>query len=78
MSPEQLDEQLSAEPFIPLRIHLTDGTKLDINNPALVVINRLALYVFRVDRPKSHLARDYQLISLRHIVQVEQVAEAAG
>ena len=76
MSPEQLDQQLSQEPFIPLRLHLTDGTKVEINNPALAVISRLALYVFRVDRPNSHLAQDYHLIALRHIVQVEPVAEA--
>ena len=78
MNPEQLNEQLSREPYVPLRLHLSDGDAVDITNPGLAFINGPALYVFRTDRPNSHLADDHRLIALRHIVQVEQIADHAA
>ena len=71
MHPETLAAELERDPFIPLRLHLSDGSTLDIRNPGLCYIARLALYVFRVGRAHSTLADDVKVISLRHIVSVE-------
>ena len=77
MNPEALLSELEREPFVPIRLNLTDGSKIDIQNPGLSFINNLALYLARTDRPNSRLAADFRLISLRHIVSVEQI-EARG
>ena len=71
MHPEAIDQELSREPFVPIRLHLTDGSTFDIYNPGLSFIARLALYVARSDRPHSRIMDDFRLISLRHIVSVE-------
>jgi hypothetical protein len=68
---ETLASELEREPFIPLRIHLSDGRTLAIQNPGLCYIARLALYVFRVGRPHAALAEDVQAVSLRHIVSID-------
>jgi hypothetical protein len=73
MNPETLASELNRDPFIPLRLHLSDGRELEIENPGLCFIARLALYAFRA-RPHDALAEDVQVISLRHIVSVETVA----
>lgn len=73
MNPETLASELEREPFIPLRLHLSDGRTMNIANPGLCYIARLALYLFRVDRPHTALADDVQVVSLRHIVSVETV-----
>jgi hypothetical protein len=73
MNPEVLAAELNRDPFIPLRLHLTDGRTLDIQNPGLCFIARLGLYAFR-SRPHEALAEDVQVISLRHIVSVETLA----
>jgi hypothetical protein len=70
MNPETLAAELNKEPFLPLRIHLSDGRTVDILNPGLCFIARLALYAFRA-KPREALAEDVQVISLRHIVSVE-------
>jgi hypothetical protein len=70
MTPDALSRELDRDPFVPLRLHLADGRKVDIQNPALCVIARLALYFFRV-RPRTHIAEDVEVISLRHIVSIE-------
>lgn len=73
MNPEVLASELNRDPFIPLRLHLADGRALEIQNPGLCFIARLALYAFRA-RPRDVLAEDVQVISLRHIVSVETLA----
>lgn len=73
MNPEALNQDLVREPFVPLRLTLTTGEKLEIADPGTVFINNLALYVFGVRRQGDRIADQSRLISLRHIVQVEQV-----
>lgn len=73
MTSEDVLQELEREPFVPIRLNLTDGTKVDIQNPGLSFVNNLALYLARTDRPNSRLAADFRLISLRHIVSVEQI-----
>ena len=76
MNPEALNEDLSREPFIPLRLTLTTGETIDIRDPGGTFINHLALYIFEVRRGGDHIVDRSRLISLRHIVQVEQLATA--
>jgi hypothetical protein len=70
---ESLAQELNREPFVPLRVHLTDGRNIDIRNSGLCFIARLSLYVFSA-KPHTALAKDVELISLRGIVSVETLA----
>lgn len=70
MHPEVLAEELNRDPFMPLRVHLADDRSLDVRNPGLCFIARLALYTFNA-KPRHALADDVQVISLRNIVSVE-------
>jgi hypothetical protein len=73
MNPESLALELNRDPFIPLRIHLTDCRSLEIRNPGLCFIARLSLYVFAA-KPHDAMAEDVRVISLRGIVSVETLA----
>jgi hypothetical protein len=73
MNPEALAQQLNRDPFIPLRLRLSDGRTFEIKNPGLCFIAQLALYAFRA-KPHDALAEDVEVISLRHIVSVETIA----
>lgn len=75
MNPQALAEQLDRDPFIPLRLRLSDGRTFDIKNPGLCFIAQLALYAFRA-KPHSVLAEDVEVISLRHIVSIETMSSA--
>ncbi|HZL33879.1 MAG TPA: hypothetical protein VFC78_01135 [Tepidisphaeraceae bacterium] len=77
MTQDAIDQELSREPFIPIRLHLNDGQSIDIENPGLAFIAKLALYVARTDRPHSRIMDDFRLISLAHIVSLE-LLETAG
>jgi hypothetical protein len=73
VNPETLAQELDRNPFIPLRIHLTDGRRIEIRDPGLCFIARLSLYVFAA-KPHHALAEDVQVVSLRGIVSVETLA----
>jgi len=73
MMPEALAAELERDPFNGLRLHLSDGRTVEIINPGLGFIARLALYVFNA-KPRHALAEDVEVISLRHIVSVETLA----
>lgn len=71
--PDALNTELMREPFVPLRLYLSDGRTYIVHNPGLCWINRGSVYIARVDRPNSRLMDDVDLISLRHIVSIEQI-----
>ncbi len=75
MNPETLAHELDRDPFTPLRLRLSDGRAVEIQNPGLCFIARLALYAFRA-KPHHAFAEDVEVISLRHIVSVETIAPA--
>jgi len=71
MEAAELNKLLSRDPYDPVRLHLANGESIDILNPGLAMIHRLVLYVFRTDRPDTHIAEDYHLVSLPHIAHAE-------
>ena len=78
MLPTAVDHELSREPFVPLRIDVSDGHSYVVRNPNLCLITRGALYIARTDRPQSRLADDMDVIDVRHITRIEQVDERAS
>lgn len=73
MMPDTLNAELVQEPFVPLRLYLSDGRTYLIRNPGLCWIARGSVYIARTDRPNSRIAQDIDVVSLRHIVQLERV-----
>ena len=78
MNPETLNSLLKQEPFVPLRLTLTTGEVVDITDPVPVFIANLAVHIFGVKRAGDHLAEWTRLISLRHIVKIEQTQASAA
>lgn len=76
MNPEALASELGRNPFVPLRLYLSDGRTVEICNPDEAMISNLSVYIFKVRRDSRFLADDTRLVSLRHIVSVEQIHPA--
>ena len=73
MNPEALNDQLKREPYIPLRLTLTTGEAVNIMDSVPVYINQLCVNIFGVKRRGDHIADSQRIISLRHIVKIEQI-----
>ncbi len=76
MSPEVLRNEIRRQPFVPLRLHLTDGKVYDIRHPEMVLIKQREVYVGRDTAPGSGVAAECDLVSLLHVARVETVGQA--
>lgn len=76
MTPQAIDQELTREPFVPIRLYLSDGHSFEIRNPGLCLIVRGTLYIARIDRP-SRLTDDMDVIDCAHVTRIEQVEDAA-
>jgi len=75
MTPEELRSELRRQPFVPLRIHLTDGKVYEIRHPEMVMVKRREIYVGTETAPGSGVAAECDLVSLLHVVRVEAVSQ---
>ena len=79
MRPESLRDELHRQPFVPLRVYLTDGKIYDIRHPEMAIVTSREVYVGREETsPGSGIARGLDLVSLLHVVRVEQVPLASS
>lgn len=64
----------------PFRIHLSDGTLLDVNQPgmAIVGLSSAVLPTQFGEEDGKRVATDWRTIALSHIVQFSELAEAAN
>lgn len=74
MRPEELRELLNTQPFIPLRIHMTDGKTFDISHPDFVLVLRSRVDIGIPQDPENGILDRVEHCSLLHIVRVEELA----
>jgi hypothetical protein len=78
MRPECIRDELHRQPFVPLRLHLTDGKTYDIRHPEMIIVTSREVYVGREETsPGSGIAKGLDLVSLLHVVRVEQIPFAS-
>ncbi|MBM3996506.1 MAG: hypothetical protein FJ303_20490 [Planctomycetes bacterium] len=69
-------ELLRRKPFIPLRIHMSDGVTYEIYHPDNIIVGRTRVDIGRGADPQGIVDRvDY--CSLEHVVRVEEIAKKA-
>ncbi|HXG08720.1 MAG TPA: hypothetical protein VNK04_02935 [Gemmataceae bacterium] len=76
MRPEELTELLRVHPFVPLRIHLTDGQSYEIHHPDQVLVLRGRVDIGIGADPVTGVLERVEHCSLLHIVRVEEIRTA--
>ena len=79
MRPEDLLNRLQDHPFKPFRVHLSDGTTLEVLEPGMVIVGDSSAVLptrFGRDQEKRRLAKRWRTIALAHIVQFSDLEEA--
>jgi hypothetical protein len=74
MRPDVLRALLQQQPFPLLRLHLTDGTVLDLTHPDMAVVTRSAV---EITLPTGPSGEREAVIALVHIVWVEVIASTS-
>lgn len=68
---------LDAEPFVPFRVHTSDGKHLDVPHPELALLSRAMLFVGEgVDDPMEDIPARVNSVSMLHVVRLEPLVAA--
>ena len=78
MPPEDLLRLLRHRPFIPFRLHVSDGTTYEVNHSEMLIVSPESAVVGLPMQPFP-LAR-WEIVALAHIVRVEplETVKASG
>jgi hypothetical protein len=71
MKPEELIEFLAERPFVPLRLHMSNGRTHDIRHPEMAIVGE-DVVALGVEREDCSLPR-IRLVSISHINEAEQL-----
>lgn len=78
MTSNRLFALKSAFPFVPFRLYLLDGTRLDVRHAKLLVLHGSDLaHVWQASDPDGDIHTSKQLIELADIDHAEPLAEIA-
>jgi hypothetical protein len=80
MSATDLLSVLHAQPFRPIRLCMSDGTRYEVRHPDLVIVALATAVVGYPSADYPGAAARYDIVSLRHIVRIEfiETPEPAG
>jgi hypothetical protein len=73
MKEEQIKEELDAEPFVPLRLHLVSGKTLDVLRSDAAMPLRDRLLLFRNLAKDGRAAEGYDIVGYQSIERIEQL-----
>ena len=77
MPPAELLQLIRRRPFIPFRIHMSDGTIYEIQHPEMAMIGVASATIGFPERAEMPLYTRTEIIALRHIVRLEPLETAS-
>jgi hypothetical protein len=78
MTSEDILQELEREPFVPLRLHLASGKKVDIKYPGTAWVRQNTLLVVHPLAPKTvAIETYYDVIAFRLIERIELLDDRA-
>jgi hypothetical protein len=81
MQRDDLFHKIQDRPFKPFRIHITDGSRLDVTDPGMFIIGENAAVVPSIwtwDDEGRRFAKHWRTIDFAHIVQFGDIDETIG
>lgn len=70
MTSEDVKQELDREPFVPLRLHMASGEKVDIDHANSAFVRQNTLLVVHRLAPKTSAIGGYDVVALRLIERI--------
>jgi len=80
MKAGNLLDRLEDRPFKPFRIHMSDGSQLNVTDTGLIMVGEESAIMptaFTKDDEGRQLVKHWRTISIAHIVQIGDIDETA-
>lgn len=73
MRAEELRNLLDRRPFVPIRLHFSDGSMFDVRHPEMALLTRSTVEIGIAERDGERIADRVIYCTLVHIVRVENL-----
>jgi hypothetical protein len=73
MSPTDLDDILNEQPAVPLRLTLSSGDQVVIDNPTRTLIAGLSLFIGLAETPEARIGDRVRIVSIPNINLIERI-----
>jgi hypothetical protein len=77
MHPEEVRRHLRQQPFLPIRVFVSDGSTYDVHDPAYTYVSRREV-VIGMDIGENQLPRRSAYLDPIHITRVEPLVNGEG
>jgi len=73
MRPAEIQKQVKTQPFVPMRIHLSDGSHYDIRHPEMVIVSHTVVSVAVYGKDDTSLPENVIFCDPIHITRLEPI-----
>jgi len=73
MRPNEIQKQLKAQPFVPMRMHISDGSHYDIRHPEMVIVSHMVISVAVYEGTDTNMPERVILCDPVHITRLEPI-----
>ena len=73
MRPAEIQKQVKTQPFVPMRIHLSDGSHYDIRHPEMVIVSHTVVSVAIYGKGDASMPEHVILCDPIHITRLEPI-----
>jgi hypothetical protein len=78
LTSDDMRARVRREPFVPVRIHTSDGESYDVYHPDLIMIGRRALVVGTASADDPATFELTSQVALLHVTAIEDLPIASG
>jgi hypothetical protein len=78
MTSQDIQQELDREPFVPLRLHLASGQKINIEYPNSAFVRQNTLLIVHRLAPRTHAIGNYDVVPLQLIERIELLGDQAN
>jgi hypothetical protein len=73
MVKEDINSEMTRDPFVPFRVHLRDGRKISVPFPEIAHLFNWGMLVFIGMKKGTRTAKSYDRFPYDHIVKIEKL-----
>ena len=73
MRSTEIAAQLTQRPFLPFRMHLSDGSHYDVRHPEMLLVSQRSLALTTFSRPDAKMPKRIVLCDPMHVTRLEQI-----
>ncbi len=77
MHPDDLLSAVRRQPFVPFRLHVSDGSSYDVRHPETILVSRRAAVLAIPDDP-AHPAERLVTVAIIHVSRFEELTGTAA